>query len=55
MNKSEDISIKKYFCLTGDGIKVYNIDLITQDFQEVIFALEQLNKINENKINARNN
>ena len=47
MNKSEEILLKKYFYLTDEGKKVYDIDLIKEDFEEVIYALEQLNKLNE--------
>jgi hypothetical protein len=47
MNKSEEILLKKYFYLTGEGKKVYDIDLIKEDFEEVIYALEQLNKLNK--------
>jgi hypothetical protein len=47
MNKSEEILLKKYFHLTDEGKKVYDIDLIKEDFEEVIYALEQLNKLNE--------
>jgi hypothetical protein len=47
MTKSEEILLKKYFYLTDEGEKVYDIDLIKEDFEEVIYALEQLNKLNE--------
>jgi hypothetical protein len=44
----EYLTFQKYFCLTDDGKKVYDIDLIREDMEA---ELEFLKKQNENENN----